>query len=79
MSPVTDIWRQLVDRRLWPVAALLAAALPAVPVVLATHPEPAATAPASAPTRTGADPLGQPVVTLASLAVLGRAATLHRQ
>jgi hypothetical protein len=42
MSFVTDTWRQLVRRRLWPVALLLLAALAAVPFLLAKNPEPAA-------------------------------------
>ena len=41
MSVITDTWRQLVRRRLWPVAALLVAALAAVPFLLAKDPEPA--------------------------------------
>jgi hypothetical protein len=40
MSVLTDIWRQMVRRRLWPVALLLAAALAAVPLLLAKDPEP---------------------------------------
>jgi hypothetical protein len=39
MNAVTSIWRQLVRRRLWPVAVLLLAALAAVPFVLAKEPE----------------------------------------
>ncbi len=39
MNAVTSIWRQLVRRRLWPVAILLLAALAAVPVLLAREPE----------------------------------------
>jgi len=39
MSLITDTWRQLVRRRLWPVALGLLAALAAVPVVLAREPE----------------------------------------
>jgi hypothetical protein len=35
MNAVTSTWRQLVRRKLWPVAVLLVAALAAVPVVLA--------------------------------------------
>ena len=54
MSFLTDIWRQLVRRRLWPVAVLLLAALAAVPVLLAKEPtvtvETAAPAPAPAAT-----------------------------
>jgi hypothetical protein len=45
MSPVTNVWRQLVQRRLWPVAILLIAALAAVPLLLAKDPEPTASPP----------------------------------
>jgi hypothetical protein len=45
MSPVTNVWRQLVQRRLWPVAILLIAALAAVPLMLAKDPEPPASPP----------------------------------
>ena len=41
MTAVTNLWRQLVQRRLWPVAILLIAALVAVPLMLAKDPEPA--------------------------------------
>jgi hypothetical protein len=40
MNVLTTTWRQLVRRRLWPVALLLIGALAAVPFVLAKHPEP---------------------------------------
>ncbi|HWT25163.1 MAG TPA: hypothetical protein VN213_16795 [Solirubrobacteraceae bacterium] len=46
MSVITDVWRQLVQRRLWPVALLLVAALAAVPLFLAQDPEPAPAVPA---------------------------------
>jgi hypothetical protein len=39
MNVVTTTWRQLVRRRLWPVAVLLVAALAAVPVLLAREPQ----------------------------------------
>jgi hypothetical protein len=45
MSAVTNMWRQLVQRRLWPVAILLIAALAAVPLTLAKEPEAAPPAP----------------------------------
>ena len=48
MSALTNVWRQLVQRRLWPVAILLIAALAAVPLALAKEPDPAAPAPAVA-------------------------------
>jgi cytoskeletal protein RodZ len=47
MNAIKDTWRQLVRRRLWPVAVLLVGALVAVPMVLAKPPEPPAAAPAS--------------------------------
>jgi hypothetical protein len=67
MSFVTDTWRQLVRRRLWPVAILLAGALAAVPFLLAKEPEPVSTPPlpgAAATQAPAAD--GDPVVALAS-------------
>ena len=64
MSPVQNVWRQLVQRRLLPVAVLLLAALVAIPLILANQPEPAA-APAVAPL-SGEDALAtQPIVALA--------------
>jgi len=50
MRPVRDLWGEMVDRRLWPVALLLAIALVAVPVVLAKQP------PAGEQTAAGAPP-----------------------
>jgi hypothetical protein len=41
MKLITDTFRQLVRRRLWPVAALLLAAVVAVPLALAKSPAPA--------------------------------------
>jgi hypothetical protein len=40
MNVLTDTWRGLLRRRLWPVALLLIAALAAVPKLLAKQPEP---------------------------------------
>jgi hypothetical protein len=64
MNPITDIWKQLVRRRLWPVAVLLVAALAAVPFVLAKEPEPAPPAPpAPANTETASTELAEnPIV-----------------
>jgi hypothetical protein len=45
-SAVTNLWRQFVQRRLWPVAILLIAALAAVPMALTKDPAPPAPAPA---------------------------------
>jgi hypothetical protein len=64
MNAVTSIWRQLVRRRLWPVAILLVAALAAVPVMLTREPEVAALPPDPA-TATAAkvdDTIAEPVV-----------------
>lgn len=79
MSAVTDLWRQLVQRRLWPVAIALIAALAAVPLILAKEPDPAP-APA-APEALVDDELARaPIVTLTTSSdgngrrhVLGRA------
>src|SRR3954447_2377247 len=57
MNVLTQTWRQLVRRRLWPVALLLVAALVAIPVVLAkpaTIPPAPADATAAAPVATPA-------------------------
>jgi hypothetical protein len=68
MSAITNVWRQLVQRRLWPVAILLIAALAAVPLALAQEPEPeAAVADAAAPKPDGDSALAvQPIVARAS-------------
>jgi hypothetical protein len=57
MNLITDTWRQLVRRRLWPVALLLVAAAAAVPFLLGKSPAeaPAAVAPASAAAATSSD------------------------
>ena len=46
MKLIADIPRQLIRRRLWPLALLLVAALVAVPLTLAKSPEPLASTPA---------------------------------
>src|SRR3982750_111865 len=55
MSPLRTIARDLIDRRLWPVAALLAVGLVAIPVVF-LRPAPSAVAPAAAPPAATAAP-----------------------
>jgi hypothetical protein len=68
MNLFADTWRQLVRRRLWPVAALLLAGLVAVPFVLAKDPEPVAAPPpraAEETTAAEAAATGDPVVALA--------------
>lgn len=68
MRGVRDLWSELVERRLWPVALLLVVALVAVPVVLAKKPAagetagttvapPAAAAARAADLRTAGDPV----------------------
>jgi hypothetical protein len=54
MKLLTDTWRQLVQRRLWPVALLLLGALVAVPFLLGKDPAPAPAATAPAPAAAGA-------------------------
>jgi hypothetical protein len=68
MSAITNVWRQLVQRRLWPVAILLIAALAAVPLVLAEDPEPSPSTPAVASPAGDAELALQPIVTQASAA-----------
>jgi len=67
MTVLTDIRRQLVQRRLWPVAIVLVAALAAVPVLLAKNPT---ATPAPAVPTVKADDGGElasaPLVSLAS-------------
>jgi len=67
MNVFANTWRELVRRRLWPVALLLVAALAAVPVLLAREPEPvvpAAPSPlASVPVD---DEIGEPIVAMAA-------------
>lgn len=67
MNVLTDTWRGLVQRRLWPVALLLLAAAVAVPVLLAAEPEPAPVLPnaAVAPEADGGV-TAQPIVAVAS-------------
>ena len=52
MNAIKDIWRQLVRRRLWPLAVLLIVAAAAVPMLLSKAPE---TIPASAVAKLEAD------------------------
>ncbi len=77
MNVLTNTWRQLVRRRLWPVAVLLAGGLVAVPVLLARDPEPVIPEPpaVSAPAQTAKtadDALAEPVVAKATAADRGR-------
>jgi hypothetical protein len=62
MNAITTTWRQLVRRRLWPVALLLLAALVAIPVVLAREPAvPAPIEPLAVSTEAD-DTIAEPVV-----------------
>jgi hypothetical protein len=68
MSSITDVWQQLVRRRLWPLAVLLVGALVAVPFLLSKDPEPVAALPApTAPAATASadNATAEPVVALA--------------
>jgi hypothetical protein len=65
MNVLTTTWRQLVRRRLWPVALLLVAAAAAVPVLLSRDAEPVAATPLPATpgaTAKVSDTLADPVV-----------------
>ena len=69
MSAITNVWRQLVQRRLWPVAILLIAALAAVPTMLAKNPGPPAPTPAVVTTDSGETALAtEPIVAQATAA-----------
>ena len=77
MNVLTTTWRQLVRRRLWPVALLLIAAIAAVPVLLTRDAAPVPTpalpeASAPAETADADDALAEPVVAKASAADRGR-------
>src|SRR5690349_22580206 len=48
MNLITDTWRGLIQRKLWPVALLLVGALVAVPLLLAKTPEVEPAPPANA-------------------------------
>jgi hypothetical protein len=67
MSVLTSTWRQLVQRRLWPIALVLVGALVAVPLTLAKPPAPAV-APAPAAPRPAADASGPGGAALVALA-----------
>jgi hypothetical protein len=62
MNVVTTTWRQLVRKKLWPVAVLLLAALVAVPVLLAREPDaPEPLAPVAVSTEAD-DTIAEPIV-----------------
>lgn len=60
---IADPFKQLVERKLWPIALLLVAALVAVPFLLAKDPE-APVLPTAVAAGAGGDDVGQSVVTL---------------
>jgi hypothetical protein len=69
VNVIADTWRQLVRRRLWPVAVLLLAGLVAVPFLLAKEPKPVVPPPPLPVQETTAAEeaaTGDPVVALAS-------------
>ena len=74
MNAVTSIWREMMRRRLWPVAVLLVAALVAVPVLLARDAEPVAAPLDAAPAVTAKadDTIAEPVVAKVEAADRGR-------
>ena len=63
MTVITDTLRQLVRRRLWPVALLLVAALVAVPMTLAKSPDPVPAVPVATTAKAGeAQNVARPLV-----------------
>jgi hypothetical protein len=67
MNVLTSTWRQLVRRKLWPVAVLLVAALAAVPVVLAREATPPVVPPDPVPVGAAqaGDEIAEPIVAMA--------------
>jgi len=66
MNVITNLWRELVRRKLWPVALLLVAALVAVPLKLAKTPAPVAPIPAATLAKASKDAaMAKPIVQLA--------------
>jgi hypothetical protein len=61
MNAIAVPFRQLVERRLWPLAALLVAALVAVPMLLSKDPAPVASAPTAVASAQGET---QPIVSI---------------
>jgi hypothetical protein len=76
MNVLTQTWRQLVRRRLWPVAALLVAALVAVPVVLA---KPAPSAPPAPVAAAAGTPVTAPARGYVELASADATTTTKRR
>jgi hypothetical protein len=73
MSAITNVWRQLVQRRLWPVAILLIAALVGIPLALAKDPAPPPAVPVVASAESGESALAvQPIVAQATAADRGK-------
>jgi len=74
MNAVTSIWREMMRRRLWPVAVLLVAALVAIPVLLARDAEPVAAPLDAVPAVTAKadDTIAEPVVAKAEASDRGR-------
>ena len=74
MNAVTSIWRQMMARRLWPLALLLVAALVAVPVLLARDATPVAAPVETAPAVTAKadDTIAEPVVAKVEASDRGR-------
>lgn len=65
MSVLNDTWGYLVQRKLWPLAVLLIAALVAVPMMLAKDPEPAAAPVADTNSAKSSQLATEPIVALA--------------
>jgi hypothetical protein len=81
MRPVRDLFGELVERRLWPIALVLVLALVAVPVLLAKSPEPVEeTAPTTPPVAAAASApdLALPSQSVVSVTQAGGAKTTVR-
>jgi hypothetical protein len=69
MNVLTSTWRQLVRRKLWPVAVLLVVALAAVPVLLAREATPPVLPPDPVPVGAAqaGDEIAEPIVAMAEV------------
>jgi hypothetical protein len=68
MNLITNTWRQLIRRKLWPLALLLVGALVAVPLKLSKSPEPVPPAPAAVTAKAEvAEAIAKPIVELTSV------------
>jgi hypothetical protein len=79
MSMITDVWHELVRRRLWPLAVLLLGALVAVPFLLAKDPAPAPVPATTQLPQTGAGTAADETVTATPVVALADAGAAPRR